>query len=126
MNLSKWSLKEDLKELAIKCTSLKESTAKKYAGELYTKFSEDTGCITNYSNVRFDEQQVQIRALHKSLNVLKNGIIQSEDFVLKLEDVSSASFEKEVIIVETKNGKIIKLGKGYEYLKYVFKYIAFY
>jgi hypothetical protein len=121
MNLGKWEFKRELQKLCAKCTELKPSTAKKYSNELFDKFSED-GCISHYSEKEYQKQSEQKQNLGKALNTLKEGCITSDSSVLKLEDVSYVDFQENVIEITTKNKQVIRYAKGFEYLKYVFKY----
>jgi hypothetical protein len=119
MSLGKWEFKRELQKLCAKCTELKPSTAKKYANELFDKFSED-GCISSYSEKKYQKQSEQKHNLGKALNTLKEGCITSDSCVLKLEDVSYVDFQENVIEVTTKNKQVIRYAKGFEYLKFVF------
>ena len=119
MSLGKWEFKRELQKLCAKCTELKPSTAKKYANELFDKFSED-GCISSYSEKKYKKQSEQKQNLGKALNTLKEGCITSDSSVLKLEDVSYVDFQENVIEVTTKNKQVIRYAKGFEYLKFVF------
>lgn len=121
MILGKWQFQRELQELCTKCTELKPSTAKKYARKLFAKFSQD-GCISHYSDKDYQKLHEQKQNLGKALNTLKEGCITSDSSVLKLEDVSYVEFQENVIEITTKNQQIIRYAKGFEYLKYVFKY----
>jgi len=121
--MNKWELKWELVELCVKCAGLKPSTAKSYARKFYAKHEENkNSCISYHSDIQWDKKCKDYENLIRALNTLKNGIITSDAFVLKLEDVSHIDFKEGVIEITTKNGKVINFGKGFEYLEYVFKY----
>ena len=121
--MNKWELKWELVELCVKCAGLKPSTAKSYARKFYAKHEENgDSCVSWHSDKQWKEKCNDYDNLTKALNTLKNGIITSDAFVLKLEDVSHVDFKENAIEITTKNGKAIKFGKGFEYLEYVFKY----
>lgn len=126
MSLGKWDLKRELNELCVKCAVIKPSTAKKYAQDLFNKFSDEKGCISYYSEKDYKREREQKENLGKALNTLKNGCITSDSSVLKLEDVSYVDFKENVVEITTKNQKVIRYGEGFEYLKYVFKYQNYY
>ncbi len=121
MELHKWKLQEELKELCINCVGLKPSTAKKYAQNLFNKFSDDDGCISNHSSNDYFKIHTKKEDLLKALYVLKTGIITSSSSVLKIEDISYVDFQEKAIEITTKNGKVIRYNECFEYLKYVFK-----
>lgn len=122
MALSMWKLERELKDLCVKCTTLKESTAKKYAKSLFDKFSSEEGCISQNSDSEYYRQMIIKNNLVKALNVLKRGQIESDRFVVKLKDITYVEFIKDEIKVTTKDGKLFLYGEGFEYLEYVFKY----
>ena len=117
MGLNKWEFREELKELCAKCVGLKPATAKKYAQDLYNKFSSEEGCISFYSDKEYKEN----RKLTRALADLKAGVIISDNSSLKIEDISYVDFQEKVIEITTKHGKVIRYGEGFEYLEYVFK-----
>lgn len=120
MRLDKWTFKRELKELCEKCTTLKPSTAGKYANDLFNKF--EGGCISLYTEKEYEKLRNVKDDLTEALNTLKKGLIESDISVLKLKDVSYVEFQEDVIVITTKNKQIIRYAKGFEYLKYVFKY----
>ena len=126
MGLGKWYFKKELIDLCVKCTSIKPSTAKKYARKLFDKHSTEKGCISYNTQKEYRELQKVKDYLSDALNTLKLGYIVSNDSVLKLEDVSHVEFKKDFIEVYSKNNKLIRYGKGFEYLKYVFNYNQYY
>lgn len=121
MNLSQWVLEKELKDLCMKCTTLKPSTAKKYAKDLFDKFSTREGCISQFSDNEYYRQRNIKNNLVKAFNSLKSGIIESDRFVVKLKDVIHVEFIKDEIKVTTRDKKVFRYGEGFEYLEYVFK-----
>jgi len=119
MGHHKWELRHELKDLCVKCTTLKPPTAKKYAKKFFDKFDED--CITDISQTRVNELHQSINDLEKALTVLKSGNIESINSVLRIKDVSYIEFKDSgVIEVTTKNDKLIRYTEGFSFLKYVF------
>jgi len=119
MGHHKWELRHELKDLCVKCTTLKPSTAKKHATKFFDKF--DGHCITNINQTRIDKLNQSNNDLKKALRVLKSGNIEANESVLKIEDVSYVKFEDSgVIRVTTKNDKLIRYDESFSHLKYVF------
>jgi len=118
-----WDLQSDLVLLCQKCTKLKSTTAKKYAYELFKKYSDDNdGVISFYSNNDYRKQYNNNTQLKNAIRVLKDGFIESEQNLLYLKNIYSVEFTKNSIIIETTNNKrIIYDNKDFKYLKYVFK-----
>jgi hypothetical protein len=121
--MNKWELKSELINLCAKCAGLKPSTAKSYARKFFDKSTEtDDSCISWYTVRHWNEKTKEVQKLTQALNTLKHGLIKSDTCILKLEDVSYVDFKEDVTEITTKSGKVIKYGKGFEYLEYVFKY----
>jgi hypothetical protein len=121
--MDKWTFHKELKDLCVKCTELKPSTAEKKARELFNKYD---GEVIGYANIdeRISDFNKSKTRLIKALNCVKLGFITSNNDVVYLKDVVKVDFEENgVISVQTKHSGQIRYAKGFEYLKYVFKYL---
>ena len=117
--MNKWVLQKELADLCAECTTLKPSTARKYARDLFNKF--DGKGISCYPEKEFEDERSKTNALAKALSAIKRGKIEAENQVLMLEEIGRVDFEGGAIIITTKNNTVHRHGEVFEYLKYVFK-----
>lgn len=118
--LGVWDLKRELEDLCVKCTSLKPSTAKKYARDLFYKFNDSRDSCINFWTVN----EVKIlrkerNSLKNALDTLKSGYITSDSLLINIKEISSIKFEDDKVIVRTKDREV-SYGKEYEFLKHLF------
>jgi hypothetical protein len=120
--MDKWTFHKELKELCVKCTELKPSTAERKARDLFNKY--DGKIISEFN---FDKSLSELSTsktnLIRSLNCLKLGFIKSDNCIVYLKNVVKVDFKKDVIVVHTKNsGQVDYDSNDFAYLKNVFKY----
>lgn len=120
MSKDRWYFQKELKDLCVKCTSLSESTAKKYAQNLFNKFSQKDGCIGWYSDENYNTLTKKTAEYRQALNTLKQGFIQSRYCSLRLEDVTHINFKENEIIVTTKQNEKHSYSNDFKFLKHIF------
>jgi hypothetical protein len=117
---NKYYFENELKKLCIKCTSLSESTARKYAQKLYNDFSQKDGCITHFSNNEWDYLRESKNEISKALECLKKGFIESKECYLKIDEVIHVEFKQNQILITTKQNKTYSYSNDFKFLKYIF------
>ena len=118
--LSKWDFKEELRAMAASCIGVKEATAKKKASALFKKYDE----IIARSKRDNDYYQEQYRRTNHMFKALKSGSVHyvsgKIEGVLLIKDIEQVEVRGGNVLLTTKTGREISLGKDFEYLKDIF------
>lgn len=115
--LTKYHFEDELKQFAEHCTKLKPSTAKRKARELFLKYEE----IIVYSKSREDHLRSELTKTANIARAFKTRNIEyfrqnSTYGVLSLENIEQVDVTKTGVLITTRSGREIKLGKDFEYL----------
>lgn len=116
-----WDLKNELIELAVKCTSLAPSTAKKHASKVFDKHYNNDGCISWRSMNEYDKVSKQNEELRRAIKIVKSRQISSSKRMVSLDEISTVLIDQTHIKVTIKNGEEIRyLKEHWGELVYVF------
>lgn len=117
MGLTKWNFQRELVEICKRCTNVKLTTAQVYASQLFKKYEDE---IMHYDKDSYERNINIAPDLRNAIRCIKKGAIEYNKGMIKLEDISEASFVDDTWKVFTKNQKEYHFGKEFRYLKYVF------
>lgn len=116
-----WDLKNELIELAVKCTSLAPSTAKKHASKVFDKHHNNDGCISWRSMNEYNKLNRQNEDLRSAIKILRSRQISSSQCMVSLDEISQVVIDQKHIRITLKNGKEIPyLKEQWGELLYVF------
>ena len=120
MSKDKYFFKQELDKLCVKCTTLSESTARKYSNRLYNEFSKQDGCISYFSEDDFYKLRKEMFEIKNALQTLKSGFIESKDCFLRIEDISHIEFKENQILITNKQNKTYSYSNDFKFLKHIF------
>lgn len=116
-NLTKWEFKKELKTMAVSCIGVKEDTAKKKASNIFKKYDE----ILAYSKSNKEYYEKEYLKTRNMFDTLKRGVInytRGEDVgSLLLKDIEQVEIRQKDVLLITKTGREITMGKDFNYLK---------
>jgi len=118
--LTKYDFQKELIAMAVNCSGLQPSTAKKKASAIFKKYE---GMIA-YSESDKDYYLEDHRKYRKMFDTLKTGVISysrgENSGRLLLKDIEQIEVREKDVLLITKTGREIILGDTFKYLKELF------
>ena len=118
--LTKRDFEKELKAIVVSCIGVKEDTAKKKASAIFRKYEELISWSKSdgeyYRTQYFRERDIS-NALRTGRVHYKTGDIKG---VLLIKDIEQVEVREKDVLLTTKAGREISLGKDFEYLRDVF------
>ena len=118
--LTKRDFEKELKAIVVSCIGVKEDTAKKKASAIFRKYEELISWSKSdgeyYRTQYFRERDIS-NALRTGRVHYKTGDIKG---VLLIKDIEQVEVREKDVLLTTKAGREISLGKDFEYLREVF------
>ena len=118
--LTKRDFEKELKAIVVSCIGVKEDTAKKKASAIFRKYEELISRSKSdgeyYRTQYFRERDIS-NALRTGRVHYKTGDIKG---VLLIKDIEQVEVREKDVLLTTKAGREISLGKDFEYLRDVF------
>ena len=118
--LTKRDFEKELKAIVVSCIGVKEDTAKKKASAIFRKYEELiswTKSDAEYYRTQYFRERDIANALRTGRVHYKTGDIKG---VLLIKDIEQVEVREKDVLLTTKAGREISLGKDFEYLRDVF------
>jgi hypothetical protein len=117
--ITKYTFFSELRKMAASCTGNKPSTAIAKATKLYNKYQG----IIEYSESNVDYYRIRYEDQRRLIDVIKSGVVtwslvgggSGKMLIKDLEQIDIDTNGNTTLT--TKNGRVQKFGKGYEYLQ---------
>jgi ribosomal protein S17E len=115
--INHWQFFKKLKELAENCTKVKPSTAKRKATQFFEKYSDIIAYNSDYIK-DITENLDKYKKLFEVAKSQKIDYIKDDGCkgVVLIKDVEQIESNNTSVILTTKHGRNIYLGKSFEYL----------
>ncbi len=118
--LTKLDFKEEIKTMAISCIGVKEATAKRKASAIFRKYED----IISFSESWEEYFRARYFRERNVTDALRTGRVrykrENVEGVLSIRDIEQVEVRKENVLLTTKAGREISLGKDFEFLKDIF------
>ena len=118
--LTKRDFEKELKAIVVSCIGVKEATAKKKASAIFRKYEE----LISWSKSDGEYYRTQYFRERDTSNALRTGRVhyKTGDIkgVLLIKDIEQVEVREKDVLLTTKAGREISLGKDFEYLREVF------
>lgn len=122
-NLFKWDFERELIKLALECTGLAKSTARRKANKLWDKYHDMVG-RSQVDLIRIDKELLDNR---KAIRVFREGRItwagnelETKSGTIALKQIEQIEIFADRIVLITLSGREIRLAKSFDYLGLVF------
>ena len=118
--LTKWDFEKELKTIAESCVGVKEATARRKASALFKKYEE----LMSYS--KSDKEYYRTRHLRERnvADALRTGKVRyfkgEVEGVISIKDMEQIEVRERDVLLITKTGREITLGKDFEFLIDIF------
>lgn len=114
---NKWEFERELLAMAVACTKLSPSTAKKKAASLFKKYQG----IIEYSKDDIEDKRKKHERLCNMYDALKSGTISyvrgGASGKILLKSIEQVEVRESDILITTKSGREVAMGLGFRYLK---------
>ena len=118
--LTKWDFEEELKTMAESCVGVKEATARRKASALFKKYEE----LISYSKSDKEYYRTQYFRERNVADALRTGKVRyekgKEEGVISIKDIEQIEVRERNVLLITKTGREITLGKDFEFLRDIF------
>lgn len=118
--LTKWDFEKELKTMAESCVGVKKATARRKASALFKKYEE----LISYSKSDKEYYRTRYSRERNVADALRTGKVMYEkgevEGVISIKDIEQIEIREKNILLITKTGREITLGKSFEYLRDVF------
>jgi hypothetical protein len=119
--LSKWTFKKEMKDMAESCIGLKLATVRKKSNDLFEKYHD----LFIYDIERKEYDGKYLEKLQNKYQALKKQSISyqrgNNKGVILLKDIEQVEITETGVLIITKTGREINLGKDFDYIKEIFE-----